>query len=122
MPQIHSINVADAPLERFDPPGMTVLGEDPQGRTFTLAQDGPDGDGFQPGGYATGVMACSPGKVSYFLTQRETLQVLEGEVRIELDNGEVVELGPGDLATLPAGHMSTWTFKSDYKELWVLSS
>jgi uncharacterized cupin superfamily protein len=47
--------------------------------------------------------------------------VLEGEVTIELANGSKVDLRPGMQAFLPAGHLSTWTFHSKFREVWVLA-
>ncbi len=39
---------------------------------------------------------------------RETLLVLEGAARIEIEGGPVLELAAGDIASLPAGARSTW--------------
>lgn len=52
--------------------------------------------------------------------QRETLHVLEGSVRIEFDDRPPLELGPGDLASFPAGLAMTWHVSTPFKELWVL--
>jgi uncharacterized cupin superfamily protein len=52
--------------------------------------------------------------------QRETIHVLEGSVRIEFEGGPPVELGPGDLASFPAGLAMTWHVSTPFKELWIL--
>ena len=53
--------------------------------------------------------------------QREVLIVLEGGVRIEFADGTDVELGVGDLATIPAGMTTTWHVTTPFKEMWVLA-
>lgn len=110
-----SARAAEVPLESWQPEGVTILSGDPAGRGFTLFEDYTDGV------RATGVFECDPATTRYTLTDNEIIYVLEGEARIELDNGSVVEVGPGDMAFLPKGHESTWTFKSRFKEFWVLA-
>lgn len=43
------------------------------------------------------------GPVPWTPDQRETIQVLEGSVRIEFEGRPPVELGPGDFASFPQG-------------------
>lgn len=50
--------------------------------------------------------------------QRETIHVLEGSVRIEFEDGSVLELRPGDLASFPAGRSMTWHVSTPFKEMW----
>ncbi|MEO8328667.1 MAG: cupin domain-containing protein [Candidatus Nanopelagicales bacterium] len=52
---------------------------------------------------------------------RETIHVLEGSVRIEIADGQTLELGPGDIASLPAGIEEVWHITAPFKEFWVLS-
>ena len=42
------------------------------------------------------------------LPERETVLVLEGSTRIEIDGGPTLELTVGDMASLPKGAMTTW--------------
>ena len=51
---------------------------------------------------------------------RETIHVLEGSVRIEFEGRPPLELGPGDLASFPAGLAMTWHVSTPFKELWIL--
>jgi uncharacterized cupin superfamily protein len=53
--------------------------------------------------------------------QRETILVLEGSARIEIESGPTLELGPGDVASLPAGAQTTWHITTPFKEFWVLA-
>jgi uncharacterized cupin superfamily protein len=68
-----------------------------------------------------GIFACEPCTMVAELKTDETIHVLEGEARIELDNGHAVELGPGDVAVLPRGAIATWTIKTPFRELFFLS-
>jgi len=45
--------------------------------------------------------------VTWTLPGRETLLVLEGAARIEIEGGPVLELTAGDIASLPAGARTT---------------
>jgi uncharacterized cupin superfamily protein len=56
--------------------------------------------------------------VSWTLPERETLLVLEGAARIEIENGPTITLQVGDLASLPKGAVTTWHLTLPFKELW----
>jgi uncharacterized cupin superfamily protein len=66
-------------------------------------------------------MTSVDGPVPWTPDQRETALVLEGSVRIEFRNGSSIELGPGDMASFPAGTTMTWHVTTPFKELWVLA-
>ena len=53
--------------------------------------------------------------------QRETFCVIEGRARIELEGGAVIDVGPGDVASLPPGVATTWHITVPYRELWVFA-
>jgi len=59
------------------------------------------------------------GPVTWTPEQREVAVVLEGSVRIVLADGEELELGPGDMFSLPPGQETTWHITTPYKESWV---
>jgi uncharacterized cupin superfamily protein len=115
MDEILAVESAAVELETWQPEGVTILAGDPAGRGFTLFED------FEHGARGTGVFECDPGKTTYTLEYNEIIYVLEGEVTIELANGSKVDLRPGMQAFLPAGHLSTWTFHSKFREVWVLA-
>jgi uncharacterized cupin superfamily protein len=46
---------------------------------------------------------------------------LEGRVRIAFADGSDVELGVGDMASIPAGLTTTWLITTAFKEMWVLA-
>jgi len=54
------------------------------------------------------------------LSETEVLLVLEGEARIEIEDGPQLELKPGDMARLPKGAVTTWHLTLPFKEMWVL--
>ncbi|PKV95496.1 MULTISPECIES: cupin domain-containing protein [Amycolatopsis] len=114
MTAIRSVTTSEAPLEVWQPEGVTVLDGNPHGHGFTLFEQtvGP--------AFATGVFACQPSTTTYELTSNEIIYVLQGSVSIALDGQEAVELTTGDLALLPKGHQSTWTFHTPFKEVWFL--
>jgi uncharacterized cupin superfamily protein len=58
------------------------------------------------------------GPVPWTPEQRETVHVLEGSVRIEFEGRPAIDLGPGDIASFPAGVAMTWHITVPFKELW----
>ena len=61
------------------------------------------------------------GPVRWTLPGRETLLVLEGAARIEMDDGPVLDLTAGDIASLPAGARTTWYLTTPFREFWVIA-
>jgi len=61
------------------------------------------------------------GPVPWTPERREIVVILEGSVRIEIAAGGVVELGVGDLFSLPPGVETTWHVTTPFKEAWVLA-
>lgn len=60
------------------------------------------------------------GPVMWTPPDRETVLVLEGEVRIEIAGGPTLELKAGDIFSLPKGLETTWHLTLPFKEFWVL--
>jgi len=61
------------------------------------------------------------GPVTWTPEQREVAIILEGSVRIELASGETLDLGVGDLFSLPPGLETTWHMTTPFKEMFVLA-
>jgi uncharacterized cupin superfamily protein len=59
-----------------------------------------------------------PGPVSWTPSVRETLLVLEGSVRIDIEGGPSIDLRVGDVASLPEGTRTTWHVTPPFRELW----
>ena len=62
-----------------------------------------------------------PGPVSWAPSVRETLLVLEGSVRIDIDGGPTLHLRVGDVASLASGTRTTWHITTPFRELWFAS-
>jgi uncharacterized cupin superfamily protein len=62
------------------------------------------------------------GPVQWTPEQREVAVILEGSVRIEIAEGGALDLGVGDLFSLPPGVETTWHITTPFKEMWVLAS
>jgi uncharacterized cupin superfamily protein len=62
------------------------------------------------------------GPVPWTPERREVALILEGSVRIEIAGGDTLDLGVGDLFSLPAGIATTWHVTTPFEEMWVLAS
>jgi uncharacterized cupin superfamily protein len=47
---------------------------------------------------------------------RETIFVIEGYATIEFADGSQLEVGPGDIASIPQGSETTWHIMTPFKE------
>jgi uncharacterized cupin superfamily protein len=52
------------------------------------------------------------------LPTRETVLVLEGAARVEIQDGPTLDLRVGDMASLPRGATTTWHLTLPFKEVW----
>jgi len=59
--------------------------------------------------------------IEYTTPGRETVLVLEGTARIEIEGGPTLELTAGSLASIPAGAKTTWHVTAPFKEFWVMA-
>ncbi len=55
------------------------------------------------------------------LPVRETILILEGAARIEIAGLPTLELGVGDMASIPKGAVTTWHLTLPFKELWFFA-
>ena len=62
--------------------------------------------------------SASPPPIEWTLPERETVLVIEGAARIELEGGPTLDLRVGDLASLPKGAVTRWHLTTPFKELW----
>jgi uncharacterized cupin superfamily protein len=58
--------------------------------------------------------------VVWTLPNREVILVVEGAARIDIKDGPTIQLGVGDMASLPKGAETTWHLTVPFKEFWVL--
>lgn len=52
------------------------------------------------------------------LPERETVLIIEGAARIEIEDGPTLELNVGDMASMPKGAVTTWHLTVPFKEIW----
>ena len=80
---------------------------------------------FEDGDAAAGLWKPDPenldGYTGLVLPARETIVVLAGSVRIEVENGPTLDLKVGDMASMPKGAVTTWHPSPDFNEVWVYS-
>ena len=60
-----------------------------------------------------------PGRIDWTPPERESFLVLEGAATIEIQAGPTLQVGVGDLVSLPAGAVTTWHVTVPYRELWI---
>lgn len=70
----------------------------------------------------SGYWRCEPIQFAYTFPGDEIFQVLEGELLVELSNGDNINLAQGDIVSFKKGLNSTWTVKSSFKKFFVISN
>jgi uncharacterized cupin superfamily protein len=79
---------------------------------------------FEDGVAMAGRWKPDPGVRSYaglVLPARETIVVLAGSTRIEVESGPTLDLGVGDVASMPKGAVTAWYPSPDFVKFWVHS-
>lgn len=120
-------NIWSTNLSEFDNPegfedwipaeiGLKVIAGDPKGRVKYLRKS-TDGDGI----LRNGIFTAQPYTGEWTLQSDETLMLIEGEIRIEITGGEVLEAKSGDVITLRKGAHVVWTAKTPFREMFVMS-
>jgi uncharacterized cupin superfamily protein len=102
----------DEPYDGFD----AVLAGEPNARVSWL-RTGSAGEGIL---YA-GMFVLEPSVIRYTFAGDESFHVLQGDLDIAVDGGDVVTLRPGDLVSFPKGARSTWTVRSTLRKFFVIS-
>jgi uncharacterized cupin superfamily protein len=113
MATVKTTPVINISAEDFEP---FMIGEEQVGEVHWLRTES-GGEGV----LYTGLWRCEPRDIPYVFPGDETFQVLEGEVRIEPEDGEPVQLKVGDIASFPKGQHALWTIKSPFKKFFVIS-
>ncbi|SRR5713226_1550021 len=70
-----------------------------------------------------GLWKSDPATIDYaFDAGDETIHVLKGNLRVEMDTGEIVELQPGDIASFPKGHSCRWIMTTPFAKFFAISA
>jgi uncharacterized cupin superfamily protein len=77
-------------------------------------------DSVEIGLWKPGPVADTPFEVS--LEADETLFVLAGSGRLQVNGDAPLELRPGDIVSLPRGALARWVVDEAFRELWVYST
>jgi uncharacterized cupin superfamily protein len=78
-------------------------------------------DLWEQGGLEVGVWEHSVG-VSSDVEADETFVVLRGRARIDVEGGESVDVGPGDVVRLDAGARTTWTVSEPLRKVYLVAT
>ena len=70
----------------------------------------------------SGFWRCGPTKFEYTFPGDEIFHVLDGELHVELPNGDSITLINGDIVSFKKGIDSLWTIKSSFKKFFVISN
>jgi uncharacterized cupin superfamily protein len=103
-----SAELQDDPINPED-----VLSGDPRARALTWAVSADQTT-------THWLWECSAGSFRWWFGFDETVSIVDGAVRVEVDGEEPIELGVGDAAYFPAGRWSTWTVHDHVRKHAVL--
>lgn len=92
-----SAQLADDPIKPED-----VVSGEPRARSLTWAVSDDETT-------THWLWDCSAGAFRWWFGFDETVSIIEGSVRVQVDGAEPIVLGVGDAAYFPAGSWSTWT-------------
>lgn len=71
-----------------------------------------------------GIMRAEEGTLpeafEYFWENNEVIQILSGELVIEIEDGSTVHLRPGDVGSFRKGHKAVFKAKGAYKQFFVM--
>jgi len=103
----------DSDATTFEP---FIVGGQAIGEVHWLRAEGSDGRTL-----AAGLWRAEPMSFPYPFANDETIHVLEGQLEVKLEDGETLNLGPGDLVSFTKGTNSTWTVKTPFKKFFIVS-
>lgn len=108
-----ALHVADVELEpgALDP--STILAGTPE-VTERALWTSPDGT------IIRGVWQITPGTVTD-TEQDELFVVVEGRATIEIEGGDTLEVGPGDVGILERGARTTWTIHERLRKVFQIT-
>ena len=94
--------------ENYEP---FMVGDKQAGEVHWLTQENSSG---QPS--FSGLWRCEPMTFEYEFPGDEIIHVLQGDLLIELNDGNTVSLQTGDIASFNKGIKTTWTIQRSFKK------
>lgn len=65
-----------------------------------------------------GTWECEPSTFPWQYDDRETCYVYEGRVTVNTEDGDIIEIEPGDLVVFPRGLKCTWTVHEKIRKVY----
>ncbi len=107
-------NKSAVTTDRYEP---FMIDNKEAGEVHWLTQENSSGQSMY-----SGLWRCEPMTFEYEFPGDEIFQVLQGNLLVELHEGESVKLQEGDIVSFNKGLTSTWTVKSSFKKFFVISN
>lgn len=70
----------------------------------------------------SGLWRCEPMTFAYEFPGDEIFHVIQGDLLIEIEGENPVQLTAGDIASFSKGLQSTWTIQSPFQKFFVISN
>ncbi|MER8912398.1 cupin domain-containing protein [Mesorhizobium sp. M0761] len=108
-------DLAKAEIGAFSPKPSSIEGDQVEAvRSFFQSPDGT---------VDVGIWECTPGRFTADRSDSsEICHIISGRVELSRIDGEVRELGPGDLLVLPQGWKGEWLIRETTRKLYMIQS
>ena len=108
-------DLAKAEIGAFSPKPTSIEGDQVEAvRSFFQSPDGT---------VDVGIWECTPGRFTADRSDSsEICHIISGRVELTRIDGEVCELGPGDLLVLPQGWKGEWLIRETTRKLYMIQS
>ena len=108
-------DLANAEIGAFSPKPTSIEGDQVEAvRSFFKSPDGS---------VDIGIWECTPGRFTADRSDSsEICHIISGRVELSRIDGEVRELGPGDLLVLPKGWKGEWRIRETTRKLYMIQS
>ena len=70
----------------------------------------------------SGLWRCEPMTFEYEFPGDEMFQILQGNLLVEIEGEDSINLQAGDIVSFDKGIKSTWTVQSSFKKFFVISN
>ena len=110
----NKFSISSDATEDYEP---FLNGDEQAGEVHWLTQSNSSGEPTY-----SGLWRCEPMSFDYIFPGDEYIHVLQGDLLIELANGDSVNLTQGDVAAFDKGVESKWTIRKSFKKFFVISN